>query len=225
MSVFEMRSLYIIPIVHTAADLGRLSSAVDQWKEVHLSPERLCAAKQSVARFWQELQAAIRAWQPEFQKLRLYQDALPVCGDGQRNFEHQIVQDLAARGSTNHQLLQWLVEQGATLTGTESATLLLEEYKLVRETLQSNPDEPTETIDQQQRLNDLLVRRDRFIAERIHATLQPDQIGLIFIGMLHRLHRYLPVDIEYTYPFGFQEDLLPVDVKNAAGESLKADPK
>ena len=48
----------------------------------------------------------------------------------------------------------------------------------------------------------LLNQRDRFIAQRIGETLNADQIGILFIGMRHRVQDYLQPDIQIAYPFG-----------------------
>ena len=45
----------------------------------------------------------------------------------------EIVKELAKAGSRNHRLLLRLQERGAILMGTESADLLVREYKLVKE--------------------------------------------------------------------------------------------
>jgi hypothetical protein len=37
---------------------------------------------------------------------------------------------------------------------------------------------------------------DRFIAGRVDETLKAGEVGLIFLGLLHRLERFLPPDIE-----------------------------
>ena len=57
--------------------------------------------------------------------MRVYQDGLAVCGH-----EQKIVSELAGAGNRNHALLLKLQAQGATLMGTESPELLVEEYQL-----------------------------------------------------------------------------------------------
>jgi hypothetical protein len=46
----------------------------------------------------------------------------------------------------------------------------------------------------------LLERRDRFIASRIDATLEPEETGILFIGALHSVALYLNPDIQVIYP-------------------------
>ena len=62
-----------------------------------------------------------------YTNVRLYQDALPLCEK-----EADIVKEIAARGSKNHQFLVELMEQGARLVGTEDPHLLLQEYQFLQ---------------------------------------------------------------------------------------------
>jgi hypothetical protein len=78
---------------------------------------------------------------------------------------------------------------GATLVGTESPELLLEEYRLLQ-----SPEERTEAI-----AADLLEARDRFIAGRIDTTLGDGEDGILFIGALHKVAKFLPQRIRVEY--------------------------
>ena len=49
--------------------------------------------------------------------------------------------------------------------------------------------------EQHKRLHRLLEARDSFIAERIAATLQEGEVGLLFLGALHRLDALRSTDI------------------------------
>lgn len=115
--------------------------------------------------------------------VKLYQDSLPVCGH-----EKELVRELAAQGSCNHQLLEGLVNEGATLVGTESPSLLLDEYKLLQSPERTEKQEAA-----------LLEARDRFIAGQIDATLTDDENGILFIGALHKVDKFLPQRIKVAY--------------------------
>jgi hypothetical protein len=80
------------------------------------------------------------------------------------------------------------MRRGATLVGTESLALLLDEYRL----LQQPGDTQTDAAA-------LLERRDRFIAGRIADTLGDDELGILFIGALHHVDRYLPARMSVEY--------------------------
>ena len=88
----------------------------------------------AIDQIWTEIEAAIDALPLSFDRVRLYQDGLPVCGR-----EAEIVTELAQAGSRNHQLLLRLMAQGAVLMGTEAGDLLVQEYQLARQSLTTRP--------------------------------------------------------------------------------------
>ena len=200
-----MRQLYVIPIIHSNEDLGNLLEDATRVKSRLFSTRKIAAAETTVGNFWRELMHAVQAWDVDWKSTQLYQDALPYTAVENAALIKMIVDDLAAQGSLNHQILKWLVEQGAVLHGSESPELLCEEYSLVKETMELalSDDPPIAKIAQ---LTDqqagVLLKRDEFIAERIDKTLADDSLGLIFLGMLHRLEARLPSDIAVAYPFG-----------------------
>jgi hypothetical protein len=191
--------------VHSSADLGNLAPQGADAKSKLLSDRAFDATTGSVREFWSGLREAVEHWDVDFQSLMLFQDALPVGAGDHGEMEKKIVADLAAQGSQNHQILQWLIDRGARLVGTESAELLLEEYRLAKETLQSALDGTGGDPDvaaPDDRASQLLARRDDFIADRINSVLDDSTLGVLFLGMMHRLDGKLDADIEVLYPFG-----------------------
>ncbi|MBE3101391.1 MAG: hypothetical protein IMZ47_03875, partial [Firmicutes bacterium] len=80
------------------------------------------------------------------------------------------------------------------LEGTESKELLLEEYNNIKNiTTTSSKKEYKEENKQ------LLIRRDRYIANRINKTLRRDEIGILFIGSEHKVYKYLFKDIKIGF--------------------------
>jgi hypothetical protein len=150
-----------------------------------------------VNNFWTEIERATERLAPPYERVRLYQDGLPVCGH-----EAEIVADLAQAGSRNHQLLLKLKQKGAVLMGTESAELLVEEYQLVRQVFaEKMSGGSAQRASQGKTLQDsLLKRRDQFIAHRISQTLLGGETGLLFVGMLHAVEPWLAKDIEVVRP-------------------------
>ena len=150
----------------------------------------------AVDRVWTEIEAAIDALALSFDRVRLYQDGLPVCGR-----EAEIVTELARAGSRNHRLLLRLMAHGAVLMGTESGDLLVQEYQLARQSLTAKPPRAAGVAAQRRALSDtLLQRRDQFMAQRINDTLKCGETGILFLGMLHSLERYLNPDVKVIYP-------------------------
>lgn len=197
-----MPKLNIIPIIHSRQDLGSLDVPVQDIKDKLLSSSSVRSSQSAVETFWKELKSGIESWQTEFDRLVIYQDALPFTGHPDRIIEQKIVHDLAAKGSPNHLLLAWLMEQGATVMGTESTELLLKEYEAVRKSLADGAVGYDEVSDEVSYASSLLSQRDQFIAGRIRDTLQDNQVGILFIGMLHRVEDYLDDSIAVEHPFG-----------------------
>jgi len=187
------RRLIWIPIVHAEADLGNMAESVRNLYVRKMGRAKWARHVADIDRLWQEIRTRVEAMHLDYSTLRLYQDGLPVSGH-----ESQIVQDLARAGSPNHQFLADLAARGATIMGTESPELLVEEYRLAQETLAApGRGQPRgASRSRAERSKTLLERRDRYIAQRVAETLQSGETGVIFLGLLHSLAGRLPPDIE-----------------------------
>jgi hypothetical protein len=185
-----VRRLIHVPIIHSSADLGSLS------KFVKARYARVCGKKSWSHRedvlqaLWADIEKNLEALRLDASKLRIYQDGLPICG-----FEERIVRELAKAGSSNHQLILKLLDQGAVLMGTEDARLLMEEYEMQKQQIAREAGGNTASEQQRTNMNRLLQSRDSFIADRIAATLQEGETGLLFLGALHRLDAIRTTDI------------------------------
>ena len=190
------RTLIYFPIVHTPADMGALQESVARATLEKAGRAGLARKTAAIDQIWTEIEAAIDALTLSFDRVRLYQDGLPVCGR-----EAEIVTELARSGSRNHQLLLRLMAQGAVLMGTESGDLLVQEYQLARQSLTTRPPRAAGVVASRRALSQaLLQRRDQFMAQRIHETLKSGETGILFLGMLHSLERYLNPDVKVIYP-------------------------
>lgn len=183
-----MRTLIYVPIVHTPVDMGFLLEkirsehiarhGIKEWQE-HL---RL------VDDLWDRIAKEVLALPLDYNRTKVYQDGLPRC-----DRELEIVSQLASEGSKNHQLLLDLVKRGATLVGTEDPEMLMEEHQRLTKAKSS----PEFTVDERGSLyDDLMERRDKFIAQRIAETLAEGEVGILLIGALHRVAEWLPDDME-----------------------------
>jgi hypothetical protein len=196
--VEHMRSLMWVPIIHSPEDLGGLRESIEDTYVERRGRAEWDAYVKNVGMLWKGVRLMIDGLKLDWPRVRLYQDGLPVC-----DHELAIVRELAQTGSDNHQLLADLIDRGATLTGTESPQLLIEELELNRRLLgvgATKPkQQPTNDFFQLQRqARHLLEKRDRFIATRISATLAAGEEGLIFLGMLHSLAGRLPRDVRLS---------------------------
>jgi hypothetical protein len=179
-----MARLIYVPVVHSTAEMG---SAAPAYKAAFVARHGESSWEERSAKFdaiWRTIADSIKALWLDLRRVKLYQDSLPVCGR-----EVALVQDLAALGSQNHQLLLSLMRDGATLVGTESPDLLLDEYRMIQ-----SPEKRTEAS-----AAGLLEARDRFIAGRIDATLGDGEDGILFIGALHDVAKFLPHRIKVEY--------------------------
>lgn len=209
-----MRRLLVLPIVHSRSDLGSLQTVASQAKVAALGERRAQAAALTIDEFWRSLRDCMNALQLDYSKVLIYQDGLPKAPNVTLQIEKQIVEELAKGGSPNHQLVKWMMDQGAILIGTESPDLLLQEYHAIRRSLaqgyrgETNTNATKPEADGALSESDttstptLMQQRDRFIASRIDETLGNEQLGLLFIGMLHQVDRYLPDDIQVEFPVG-----------------------
>jgi hypothetical protein len=188
--------LIYFPIVHTQADMGALKESVARVTLEKVGRAGLARKTAAIDQIWTEIEAAIDILALSFDRVRLYQDGLPVCGR-----EADIVTELAQAGSRNHQLLLRLMAQGAVLMGTEEGNLLMQEYQLARQSLTTRPPRAAGLAASRRATSQaLLQRRDQFIARRINETLQSDETGILFLGMLHQVGQYLAPDVKVTYP-------------------------
>jgi hypothetical protein len=184
-----MRALILLPIIHSPADLGTLSAAAEASRDDAQTLQYLDAVDQ----FWTVVADVIESMNLNYQQLKVYQDSLPVC-----NAVDHIVAEVAASGSKNYALLKTLQENGATLMGTESPDLLEQEKALMTDVLQS-ADHSKELAEKGK---DLLSRRDGFIGQRISESLADEEMGLIFVGLMHDIEPHISSDIVVIKPLG-----------------------
>jgi len=183
-----MRTLIVIPIIHTEQDMGSLLERIKQDYVTRYGHEKWTEHLKSIDEVWSGIRRMIAALELPYASVRLYQDGLPLCGK-----EADIVKDVAARGGRNHQLLVELMEQGARLMGTEDPDLLLQEYQFHQDALGGGEQGHENQREDQSRK--LLSKRDRFMAGRVNATLSAGEIGLLFVGMAHSVEPLLDADI------------------------------
>ncbi len=184
-----MRALIYFPIIHSPKDLGSLGKAATDLRSDAQENKYLDAVKQ----FWEVVAKTIDGLELDYNGLKLYQDGLPVCGK-----EQEIVAEVAKSGSENYRLLQTLNQKGAVIMGTESPELLVKERDLMMRMLNSTEFVKTSLENAQTLLN----QRDEYIAQRIAQTLQDNEMGILFLGLMHDIEARLPEDIFLIEPLG-----------------------
>jgi len=191
-----MKKLIYIPIVHTEVDMGSLNEEIKRQYLEKYGESKWNEHVGAISKIWGGLKKKIQELKLDAKKVRLYQDGLPLCGQ-----EEKIVRELAARKSPNHELIVWLMDKGAKLEGTENPLALREEYESLKN-IQKISDEKEKKIAilfYEQKAHQLLKKRDEFIAQRIQETLKEGEIGILFIGLMHRVDEILDSDISISY--------------------------
>ena len=192
-----MRRLIYIPIIHTEDDMGSLAEFVKEEYKRKYSRAKLQEHIKAIKNIWNKIQEKVMGLDLEWQKVRIYQDGLPVSS--KKEF---IVKTLAEKGSINHKLIMELAQKGATIEGTEDPELLKAEYANILKIAQAKSlSERDKLIEQYNRVaGELLLKRDQFIVNRINDTLKKGETGILFLGMMHQVHRLIPRDISIEYP-------------------------
>lgn len=188
-----MRSLVHVAVIHSPQDLGSWAASAEERYRLRFGAEKWAEHLDWIERLWALIGSEVDALAVGARRVKVYQDGLPVCGR-----ELEIARTVAAQGSPNYRLIVRLVERGAELVGTEDPALLLEELKLLRAQPESALDEKLDPAVAAQVMASM-ARRDRFIAERINGTLEQDELGLLFVGLLHKVDSYLDADIRVRH--------------------------
>jgi len=97
-----------MPVIHTETDMGTLSESIQKSTLQKFGRRGLKRKEKIIDNLWMEIEQKIDALTLAYEKVRLYQDGLHVCGR-----EAEIVTELAKAGSRNHRLLLLLVKRGA----------------------------------------------------------------------------------------------------------------
>jgi len=186
------RRLLIVPIVHSGVELGSELGAARSKFLARYGEAAWAERNAAIDAYWREVSSLVMSLPIQFERLNIYQDSLPTVGE----LGH-LVTELADCGSPNHQLIRQLLARGAKLIGTESIELLLAEYRLVKD---GNADGAL--------IKASLEARDRFIAERIEATLGPEGIAILFIGAAHDVARFVKESIKVVVltPTGWKQE-------------------
>jgi len=177
------RKLIHIPVIHTSDDMGTLKTYAKKAFLLKSGAALLHQKETLIEHIWDLIVQYVNSLKLEYQRVKIYQDGLPVCGK-----ELEIVSDLAKSGSRNHKLVLALAQKGATIMGTESAGLLVQEYQLVKTTITKASTKAEQVIKNNSVYDELLKKRDEFIAHRILNTLQSNETGILFLGMLHNVN-------------------------------------
>ena len=187
-----MRTLIYVPIIHTGADLGSLAEDVTKRGITSLGEEVWKEHIKTVDGFWDAISNYFDSI--NVSGMKIYQDGMVAEGEiGQK-----IVEEGLKSGSKNYELLSRLLQKGAILVKTEDFALVKRERDYLVELTKAMTRIGKLIAYLKYRLikNELLRKRDEFIANRINGTLNQGETGIIFIGAYHNIKKRLPEDIQ-----------------------------
>ncbi|WP_295453470.1 hypothetical protein [uncultured Thiodictyon sp.] len=189
----ENRRLIYVPILHAQEDAGRTDSILSNKK---IRRGQVAKGVSAVEEMWKGIAAKIGELNISWEHTRIYHDGMPVCSN-----EVVLARRLAESGSPDLSFICKLIESGAILEGTEDMDLLIQEYDLLNKLLMNNvgADQAASNAEYQSRSRGLLALRDQFILNRIGSTLQPGELPLVFMGVMHRLDKMLENDFAVSY--------------------------
>ncbi|MBI2829300.1 MAG: hypothetical protein HYX77_08535, partial [Acidobacteria bacterium] len=153
-------------------------------------------SRRVIEEIWKGIGEKLLALQLPWERVRIYQDGLPLSGK-----ELEIAREVAAQGSHNYRIVMELVRRGARLMGTESPELLTREYAHIKGIAAARTDADREEARRRYAAEsaEILEKRDAFIARRIAETLEEGEVGLLFLGMVHEVDRLLPEEIRVEF--------------------------
>jgi hypothetical protein len=186
-----MRTLIYVPIIHTGADLGSLAEDVTKRGITSLGEEVWKEHIKTVEGFWDVI--AHYFGSINVSEMKIYQDGMVAEGEIGR----KIVEEGIKSGSKNYEIISSLLQKGAILVKTEDFALVKRERDYLVELTKAKTRIGKLIAYLKYRLikNELLRKRDEFIANRINGTLNQGETGIIFIGAYHNIIPMLDKDI------------------------------
>ncbi len=182
-----MKKLFHIPIIHNKADLGSLGSQLSLEGERKYGVSAWHDHLEQVDKSWDKIETEIlkQVKKKSFEKIRIYQDGLPIAGETGR----KIVKEAAENGSKNYSIIDGLLARGAILEVAENKEFLLREYSLLTGIRNAQtPEKQLEAYLSYQRMSqELLISRDNYVANQINTTLKEGETGIAFFGAAHTI--------------------------------------
>jgi len=186
-----MRGLLYVPIIHTEADLGSVGGDIAASGLKEFGETLWRRHEETVLGFWDAIAGYFDSI--DVSGFKIYQDGMPAGGETAA----AIVREALQTGSRNYQVISGLIRKGAVLVKTEDLSLVEEERDSILRIMQakSRAQKLAEALKYKVAKDNLLERRDKFIAKQINDTLQEGESGILFIGAFHHVRKWLEKDI------------------------------
>ena len=171
--------------------MGGISSTIDKRSAEVCGRKRWEKHKQTVTAFWDQIEGYFKKL--DARNLKIYQDGL--MADGELGIK--IIREVAGQGSRNYRIVLDLINNGGEIRKTEDIALLKEEYARILKLAQSKSlwERTTAYIGYKVHKDQLMEKRDRFIAKTINETLKEEERAVLFIGAFHDVLPHFARDI------------------------------
>ncbi len=174
-----MPTLYYVPMIHTPQELGILKDAFLDARMKMYGEKTTLAFLEEVKRYWHIVERRIERaglYHPEIaSQSHIFIDSLPHT---EETLVMKIVQELILQKIPAYLISKILLENGATIHGTEDPDPLLQEHRYWKEISQGKTPDP-------EKAQELLRRRDQYIAQRIISVVPDEDLAVLFMGRLH----------------------------------------
>lgn len=186
-----MKTLYYVPIIHSAADLASLRATLEGIAATELGSALWLWREEIVRGFWDSVTRFFDSL--DVCNFKIYQDALIAESEA----GIKIVNEGVKEGSLNYALVSRLLERGAKLVKTEELYQVKKEYTLIAAIAHAQSPREKEVAAVRYNLaqHTLLSERDGYIAGRISETLAEGDKGVLFLGASHNILPKIPSDI------------------------------
>ncbi len=187
-----MKQLLYVPVIHEEADLGSVAAPAGKRSQEFFGKARWARHKEIVTLFWDRLSDYFS--KIDSAGLLIFQDGLAAGGELGR----RIIEEGAARGSRNYQIVLDLIRRGGEIQKTEDIEILKKELERILQCIQNDSSDKKDSIPAENRLEGdrIMEERDKFVAKTIGDTLKEGERGVLFMGAFHRVIGCLPEDME-----------------------------
>jgi len=189
-----MRKIIYVPVIHMSADMGSIAKQVNKRGIKGFGEEFWEKHKETISGFWDSIVKYFADM--KVGNFKIYQDGLVADGEvGQK-----IVEEGIRAGSKNYQIVGDLLKKGAVLVQTEDFPLVKKERDRIVSISQSKTITGKLLAYMKYKLtkNELLKKRDKYIAKRIFETLDHGETGILFIGAYHNVIPKLSGEVHVT---------------------------
>ena len=188
-----MRTLIYVPIIHSVADMGSLGEELKRKSVSGLGENLWQKHVDAVKGYWEAIESYFENIDIYVKGIKIFQDGMFVDGE----MGMKLIGDGVKSGSKNSEIVLKLINRGAILIKTEDFKMVKDEYDGLQLIIKSksNVKKLIQLLRYKMLKPIFLRRRDRFIAETIDKTLEPNETGILFIGAYHNVMKRLPKDI------------------------------